>query len=192
MLIKKILCPTDLSEDSKASIAYAISLAREHKADLVFFSVTFFPSWELVARCDSDIGFQRRLLMFKVDGLFVSAASRVSNFVQANFGEEICGLSWEARISLGNVSREIIAAAMGMQVDLIVMARRKRGVSFVSWLQAFRLPSVKRLPVRCFRCAHCKSCGTYRRGGEQASQRCCKVPKPHDSRILNKRRKGHS
>ena len=128
MLIKKILCPTDLSEDSRASIAYAISLAREHKADLVFFNVTSFPSWELVAQCDSDIGFQRRLSMFKVDGLFVSAASRVSNFVQANFGEEICGRSWEARISLGNVSREIIAAAMGMQVDLIVMAKRKRGV----------------------------------------------------------------
>jgi Universal stress protein family len=46
MLIKKILCLLDLSEDANTGMAYAVSVAREHKAELVFFHVTRFPSWE--------------------------------------------------------------------------------------------------------------------------------------------------
>ena len=38
MLIKKILCPTDRSENAKTGMAYALSLGREHKAELVFLS----------------------------------------------------------------------------------------------------------------------------------------------------------
>ena len=129
MLIKKILCPIDLSEDAKTGIAYAISLAREHKAELVFFHVTRFPSWELAYPREPNPFFQRCMPpRFSMDDFFKTAARRVQNLVRANFGTEVFGLSWEARISLGNVAREIVAAAVEMQVDLIVMAKRKRGV----------------------------------------------------------------
>jgi nucleotide-binding universal stress UspA family protein len=129
MLIKKILCPIDLSENAKIGMAYAVSLAREHKAELVFFHVTHFPSWELAYPCEPDPLFQRSLPpRLSVDDLFKSAASRVRNLVRANFGAEVFGLSWKARISLGNIAGEIVAAAAGEKTDLIIMAKRKRGV----------------------------------------------------------------
>jgi nucleotide-binding universal stress UspA family protein len=129
MLIKKILCPIDLSEDSKTSMAYAVSLAREHKAELVFFHVTRFPSWELAYPCEPNPFFQRSMPpRFSIGDLFKTAAGRVQNLVQANFGTEVFGLSWKASISLGNVPREIVAAAFEEKADLIIMAKRKRSV----------------------------------------------------------------
>jgi nucleotide-binding universal stress UspA family protein len=129
MLIKRILCPIDLSENTKTAIAYAISLAREHKAELVFFHVTRFPSWDLAYPCEPDPFFQPRVpLRFSMDDLFRNAASRVRNLVQADYGQEVFGLAWKARISLGNVAREIVAAAVEEKTDLIIMAKRKRGV----------------------------------------------------------------
>jgi universal stress protein A len=127
MLIKKILCPIDLSEEAKTGMAYAVSLAREHKAELVFFHVTRFPSWELAYPCDLDPFLQRRLPpKFSVDDLFRSAAARVRNIVQADFGPDVFGLSWKTRISLGNIPREIVAAAVEEKGDLIIMAKQKR------------------------------------------------------------------
>jgi universal stress protein A len=129
MLIKKILCPIDLSENAKTGMAYAVSLAREHKAELVFFHVTHFPSWELAYPCEPDPLFQPRLPpRLSVDDLFKSAASRMRNLVQANLGAEVLGLSWRTNISLGNVADEIVAAAASEKTDLIIMAKRKRGV----------------------------------------------------------------
>jgi hypothetical protein len=53
MLIKKILCPTDRSENAKTGMAYAISLGREHKAEPVFLHVIKFP-WRKMASCRLD------------------------------------------------------------------------------------------------------------------------------------------
>jgi universal stress protein A len=129
MLIKKILCPIDLSENAKTGMAYAVSLTREHKAELVFFHVTHFPSWELAYPCEPDPLFQPRLPpRLSVDDLFKSAASKLRNLVQANLGAEVLGLSWRTNISLGNVADEIVAAAASEKTDLIIMAKRKRGV----------------------------------------------------------------
>jgi universal stress protein A len=129
MLIKKILCPIDLSENAKTGMTYAVSLAREHKAELVFFHVTRFPCWDLAYPCEPDPFLQRRLpSRFSIDDLFKSAARRVQQLVQANFGPEVFGLSWKTRISLGNVACEIVAAAVEEKTDLIIMAKRKRGV----------------------------------------------------------------
>jgi nucleotide-binding universal stress UspA family protein len=130
MLIKKILCPIDLSENAKTGMAYAVSLAREHKAELIFFHVTRFPYWELAYPCEPDLLFQQRRLppRFSIDDLFKVAASRVRNLVHADFGAEVLGLSWKASISLGNVAHEIVAAAVVEKTDLIIMAKRKRGL----------------------------------------------------------------
>jgi nucleotide-binding universal stress UspA family protein len=129
MLIKKILCPIDLSEDAKTGMAYAVSLAREHRAELIFFHVARFPSWELAYPCEPNPVFQQCMPpRFSMDDLFRTAAGRVRNLVQASFGTEVFGVSWKASISLGNIAREIVAAAVGEKADLIVMAKRKRGI----------------------------------------------------------------
>jgi Universal stress protein family len=91
--------------------------------------VTRFPSWELAYPCEPNPFFQRCLLPgFSVDNLFRTAARRVQNLVQADLGTEVLGLSWKATISLGNIAREIVAAAVGEKADLIIMAKRKRGI----------------------------------------------------------------
>jgi nucleotide-binding universal stress UspA family protein len=129
MLIKKILCPIDLSENGKTGMAYAVSLAREHKAELIFFHVTRFPSWELAYPCDPDPLYWRSMPpRFSIDDLFKSAAHRVQNLVQVNFGTEVFGLSWKTRIGLGKVPSEIVSAAFEEKADLIIMAKRKRGM----------------------------------------------------------------
>jgi universal stress protein A len=127
MLIKKILCPIDLSDNAKTGMTYAVSLAREHRTELVFFHVTQFPCWDLAYSCELDPFLQRRLPpKFSVDDLFRTAAARVRNLVQADFGPDVFGLSWKTRVSLGNIPREIIAAAVEEKVDLIIMAKQKR------------------------------------------------------------------
>lgn len=129
MLIKKIICPIDLTENAKTGMAYAVSLAREHKAEVVFFHVTRFPSWELAYPCEPNPFFQPALpKKFSVDDLFKTADRRVQNLVQGSFGTEVFGLCWKARIGLGNVPREIVAAAFEEKADLIIMAKRKRSV----------------------------------------------------------------
>ena len=129
MLIKKILCPIDLSEEAKTGMAYAVSLAREHNAELVFFHVTRFPSWELAYPCEPNPIFQPCMPpRFSMDNLFSTAAGRVRNLVQASFGAEVFGLSWKATVSVGKIAREIVAAAVGEKADLIVMAKRKRNI----------------------------------------------------------------
>jgi nucleotide-binding universal stress UspA family protein len=129
MLIKKILCPIDLSEDAKSGMAYAVSLAREHQAELVFFHVTRLPAWALAYPCEPNpFELRHPAPKFTIDDLFSTAAGRVQNLVHDNFGAAVFGLPWKVTVSLGNIPGEIVAAAVGEKADLIVMAKRKRGV----------------------------------------------------------------
>ena len=138
MLIKKILCPTDQSANANTGMAYAISLAREHKAELVFFHVTQFPwrtlaySWPLDALAIADMRSQ-----VTIEHLLGVATSRLETFVQTKFGDKVLDVSWTARTSIGKVSGEIVAAAVQEEADCIVMAKRKRGM-----LRRFLEPSV--------------------------------------------------
>ena len=128
MLIKKILCPTDRSENAKTGMAYAISLGREHKAELVFLHVIQFP-WRKLASCRLDaVPVEDWRPQLAVEHLLKVATSKMENFVQTNFGASIPGVSWTVRTSIGKVSREIVAAAAQEEADCIVMAKRKRGI----------------------------------------------------------------
>ena len=129
MLIKRILCPIDLSAETKAGMTYAVSLAREHQAELVFFHVTRVPVLDLAYPCEPDpFTLRYTLPKFSIDDLFRTAAGRVESLVHENFGPDVFGLRWKASVSLGNIPREIMTAAIGENADLIVMAKRKRSV----------------------------------------------------------------
>jgi nucleotide-binding universal stress UspA family protein len=131
MLIKKILCPIDRSDDAIVGTAYAISLAREHKAELVIFHVTQFPWREMTRYCQPErpLGVEWRSQL-TVEHILGLAASRTENFVQKNLAANLLGVSWTIRTSIGNVAREIVAAAVQEEADCIVMAKRKRGILF--------------------------------------------------------------
>lgn len=128
MLIKKILCPTDRSENAKTGMAYALSLGREHKAKLVFLHVIQFP-WQKMASCRLDeVPVEQWRSQLVVEHLLEVATSELEMFVQTHFRANIPGVSWTIRTSIGKVSREIVVAAVQQEADCIVMAKRKRGV----------------------------------------------------------------
>jgi hypothetical protein len=96
---------------------------------LVFFHVTRVPVWDLAYPCEPDpFALQQTPQRFSIDDLFRTAAGRMENLVHGNFGAEIFALRWKTIVSLGNIPREIVTAAVGEKADLIVMAKRKRSV----------------------------------------------------------------
>jgi hypothetical protein len=68
MLIKKDSLPDRPIEGIESRVAYAVYLAREHKA-IGFFSCRVVSLLDLPRQCDVAVFFQRRLSMFRVDGL---------------------------------------------------------------------------------------------------------------------------
>jgi len=125
-MIRKILCPTDLSANSKAGVAYALSLARENRAELFVFHATSIPVYELAYPCDNPFLGGNSVPRFTVDQLLRDATSKVRHFIHANFGDEIARIQWKPKAGLGKVAREIVAAACQEEADLIVMAKKKK------------------------------------------------------------------
>jgi nucleotide-binding universal stress UspA family protein len=127
-MMQRILCPTDLTEDSKDSVAYALRLARENCAQLLIFHATSFPSlYGYPGELAPDSGWERLVFEFKTAQIFAAAERRVRNFIEARFPMEINDVAWQPKVALGKMSEEIVTAALQNEVDLIVMARRKQG-----------------------------------------------------------------
>jgi len=124
---QKILCPTDLTENSKDGVAYGLSLAKKNDAQLVIFHTTSFPNLSQYPCCELAPFYQWEQLVskFKVDHLLAEAECKVRNFVCEKLGVESNGVVWKPRVALGRVSEEIVAAAIREEVDLIVLTRRK-------------------------------------------------------------------
>jgi len=128
-MIQRILCPTDLTQNSQSSVAYAFRLAKENAAQLIIFHATSFPSLSQYP-CDLEPYYQWEQLVskFKMERLLIDAERKVKNFVATRFGPESNGVAWQPRIALGRVAEEITVAALQEEVDLIVLARCRRGI----------------------------------------------------------------
>jgi nucleotide-binding universal stress UspA family protein len=124
----KILCPTDLTSNSQDSVAYALRLAKENRAELIVVHAISFPSIGQLP-CELEVYYQweQYVSRFKVAELLSNAERRVRNFVGVRFGAESDRVIWRPRVALGDVAEEIVRAACQEEVDLIVMARCKRG-----------------------------------------------------------------
>ena len=130
-MIRRILCPTDLTENSRNSVAYAFRLAKENDAGLVVFHATVFPDCNRYL-CELELYSQSQweecVSRFKMDQIVADAERKVKSFVGAKFKAEAGAVDWKPRVGLGKVSEEIIVAAFQEEVDLIVMARCKRAM----------------------------------------------------------------
>jgi nucleotide-binding universal stress UspA family protein len=126
-MIEKILCPTDLTVNSKESVAYGLSLARENRAQLIVFHSTSFP-W-LAQYPGYEVGpfhqWDQLVSKFKVDRLLSEAESKVKTFLHTHFQIENNAIAWKVRAGLGKVADEIVVAALKEEVDVIVLTRRK-------------------------------------------------------------------
>jgi nucleotide-binding universal stress UspA family protein len=128
-MIRRILCPTDLTKNSRSSIAYALQLAKENGAQLIVFHATSFPSLtQYPGDLEPYFQWEQLASKFKMEQIFIDAERRVRNFVATRFGTESNGVVWKPRVALGKVAEEIVAAALQEEVDLVVMTGCKRGM----------------------------------------------------------------
>jgi nucleotide-binding universal stress UspA family protein len=128
-MIQRILCPTDLTESSRDSVAYALQLAKENGAQLIVFHATSFPSvFQYPCEVQPYYPWEQWVSRFRMDQVLSLAERKLKNFVGTTLGAEINRVAWRASVSLGKVSEEIVGAAFKEEVDLIVMARSRRAL----------------------------------------------------------------
>jgi nucleotide-binding universal stress UspA family protein len=143
--IKKILVPTDLSNESVPAIGYAISLAKDHGAEVIIFHTV--PARMLKPSSAADlsggiasegvtpIAFARQPT---VENLLESRKRLLRNFLEQKIASDLLrGIQIAPLVRLGKVVDEIVSAAKEVQADVIVMTsqasplRRLFHVSFI-------------------------------------------------------------
>jgi universal stress protein A len=128
MRLKNILVPTDLSQRSKRSLRYALSLATEYSASITVLHVANdFDSWELYSDEFSLLIPVERA--WPADRVMAEASLDLSNYLEP-YKDTIRRLpAVSKRVALGPIVDEIVSAAEDLQADLIVMSpRRLKGV----------------------------------------------------------------
>ena len=135
--IKKILVPTDFSDASAPAIAYALSLAKQHGAEIGVLHV--LPSKAM--KQDLARGYVTEGLMEPsplmgaspapaMDSILERRKRILHDFVQQKVGTDFLkGIKITALVRFGKPVQEIIAVAKEEQSDLIVM-NRESGLSF--------------------------------------------------------------
>lgn len=124
--VKKVLVPTDLSENSRRGVRYALSLAAENGAELLVLHVAReFQAWELYP---DEMGFiDRTSCRWTVDRVVQEATLDLHRFLERHLDEVRRVSAVRKRVVLGDVVRQITEVAQGEQSDLIVMAPQPYG-----------------------------------------------------------------
>jgi nucleotide-binding universal stress UspA family protein len=112
MGIKRILFPTDFSENSEYAFHYALAFARRFDAKLYVLHVVFFPP----QMPDYDIG---RVM----DTLVKNAEKSLANLIRRAGDPEVI---FHPEVRIGPEYQEIIKFADAEQIDLIVMGTHGR------------------------------------------------------------------
>ena len=147
LAIKKILVPTDLSDVSLSAIAYAISLAKKHAAEVTVLHV--LPSKAInksvaptyitddlfaPASAPTDAALQSNL-----DSIVERNQRRVHDFLHQKIGPDILkSVKINALVRFGKTAKEVVAEEE--RSDLIVMTSRGSsltrllGGTFTEWI----------------------------------------------------------
>jgi len=112
MEIKRILFPTDFSENSEYAFLYALAFARDFGSKLYLLHVVYFPP----QMPEFDIG---RVL----DGLVKSAEKNLKKLIQKTPETQVI---FHPEVRVGVEYPEIIELAEREKIDLIVMGTRGR------------------------------------------------------------------
>lgn len=112
--VKRILCPTDLSNESDEALRYAVALARIYEAEL------------FLLHCSEQNSFTQeqdeKKLKTQMNRLFLE--SLVPHLGLANINE----LDWHGllRNNVNHIGNTIVQEAITQKIDLIVMRSRRR------------------------------------------------------------------
>jgi len=122
--VKKILVPTDLSEQSRRGLCYACSLAAEAKAGLVVLHVASeFKAWELFS---DDFGFlDPASRTWPIDRVLGEAGLDLNRFLEPHLQliKDVPTLT--KRVVFGSIPDQISSLAAAERADLIVMSPRR-------------------------------------------------------------------
>jgi len=147
LAIKKILIPTDLSNISLSAIAYAISLAKKHAAEVTVLHVlpskainkSFAPGYitdNLIGPAPTDAARPSNL-----DSIVERNQRRVHDFLHQKIDPDILkSVRINSLVRFGKTAREIVAAAKEEHSDLIVMTSQRSGLTrllrgtFTEWI----------------------------------------------------------
>jgi universal stress protein A len=147
--IKKIIVPTDFSNASVPAIAYAISLAKNHGAEVGVLHT--FPTVAMrehysqplltegaVSPTGVPLGVSRQP---DLDNILETKKQLLYSFLRENIGPELLkAVKINALVRFGKIVDEIVAAAKEEQSDLIVMTshgsglRRLFGGGYTEWI----------------------------------------------------------
>jgi len=122
--LKRILCPTDLSENSRKAVTMTLSLAHKYDAQAFFLYVTDRPSRSAY---DTNPGVKAEMESIEDDERAVREDVRNANEYLETEGEPMLPddrLMY--RVASGNIAEEIIRASEDAGVDLIVMGSHRR------------------------------------------------------------------
>lgn len=127
--IKKILVPTDLSNESVPAIGYAVSLAKDHGAEVIVLhtvptrmlkpSAAADVSGGIASEGVAPIGVARQP---NVENLLDSRKRVLRNFLEQKIAPDLLrGTQIVPLARLGKVVDEIVSVAKEVQADVIVM-----------------------------------------------------------------------
>lgn len=136
LTIKKVLVPTDLRKKSLAGIKYAISLAREHGAEVVVLHIVsekaILLSSVMTPQEENLIGHnyftaeqgRRDFVASEIE----AGQQRLRSFLEQNLEPQILNaVNITQSVRFGEPAEEIVIAACMEDCDLIVMASRGKG-----------------------------------------------------------------
>lgn len=142
-MFARILCPTDLSEQSLVSIARGAELARMVKAELILLNVRpeFISKEEMVMLRVSAYDFQK-----KEADVAVAAKEIMEEELKRAGGEEI---PHETILREGEPHKEILAVAEEMKCDLIVLTSTGRNhlIEYIKGSDAEQMLSKSHVPM---------------------------------------------
>jgi universal stress protein A len=115
--LKKLLVPTDFSENSKKALVYAVRLAQRNNSSLILFHVFEMP--EFVRQLPQDYSESNEETRKQFDTAMRRSAERLETLSRAVKGSNI---ESESSQRLGTPYEEIVKVAKEMEVDLIIIA----------------------------------------------------------------------
>jgi len=122
--LKRLLCPTDLSDNSQKAMAMTLSLASKYGASAFFLYVTDRPSRDAY---DEHASAALEMESIEDDERAVrEEVRRAMEKLTSSGGEEVPSERLAYRVASGRIADEIIRASEEAQVDVIVMGSHGR------------------------------------------------------------------
>ena len=122
--LKRILCPTDLSENSRKAVALTLSMSSKYGAKAFFLYVTDRPARDVY---DENASAALEMEAIEDDERMVrDDVRRAMDSMIAAGSPEVPSDDLAYRVASGNISNQILRAAEEAQTDLIVMGSHGR------------------------------------------------------------------